>query len=328
MPISEVEYIWMDGTLKPWREATVHVLSHALHYGTSFFEGIRVYETPTGPSVFRLHDHIVRLFDSAAIYGCNIPFTIEEIENACCGVVSRNELSSAYLRPIVFYGYGDIGVSPTAHTPVNVAIAAFPWGAYLGEEGKTHGVDVCVSSWNRVAPNTLPAAAKAGGNYLSGVLVSSEAKSRGFAEGIALDVNGLVSEGAGENLFLVRKGKLFTPPASASILQGVTRDTVMRLAKEEGIEIVEQSIPREALYLADEMFFTGTAAEITPIRSVDGRKVRCGGRGPVTARLQERFFGLFNGTTKDCWNWLRPVNTAPVNVANEDVHHGKTALAV
>lgn len=322
MPIREVDYIWMDGALRPWREATVHVLSHALHYGTSFFEGIRVYETPSGPCAFRLKDHLERLYDSAAIYGCRIPFDCGTIERACAEVVTRNGLSSAYLRPIVFYGYGEIGVAPGPNTPVNVAVAAFPWGAYLGEEGRANGVDVCVSSWNRVAPNTIPAAAKAGGNYLSGVLISTEAKSRGFAEGIGLDVNGLVSEGAGENLFIVRKGTVYTPPSSASILQGVTRDTVIRLAEDEGINVVEQALPRETLYLADEIFFTGTAAEITPVRSVDGRPVKAGGRGPVTALLQERFFGLFDGSTPDRRGWLHAFTQQTSS------HENETAIAV
>ncbi|MHA7872277.1 MAG: branched-chain amino acid transaminase [Hyphococcus sp.] len=307
MPINEVEYVWMDGALKPWKDATVHVLSHALHYGTSFFEGVRVYDTPNGPCGFRLHDHIDRLFDSAAIYGCEIPYSRDQIVDACADIVLQNSLSSAYLRPIVFYGYGDLAVAPSAATPVQVVVAGFPWGAYLGEEGQKKGVDVCVSSWNRVAPNTIPAAAKAGGNYLSGVLISSEAKARGFAEGIGLDVNGLVSEGAGENLFVVRKGKVYTPPSSASILQGVTRDTVIQLARAESIDVIEQALPREALYLADEIFFTGTAAEITPVRSVDGKLTKAAGRGPVTTLLQERFFGLFSGDTADHWDWLHPI---------------------
>lgn len=309
MPITATNYIWMDGALKPWREATVHVMTHALHYGTSFFEGVRVYETPQGPAAFRLKDHIDRLYDSAAIYGCVIPYEKQTIVNACDEVVASNRLDSAYLRPIVFYGYGEIGVAPASTLPVQVAIAGFPWGAYLGEEGKANGVDVCVSSWRRVAPDTIPALAKAGGNYLSGVLISTEAKRRGFAEGIGLDANGLVSEGAGENLFIVRKGKIFTPPTSASILQGVTRDTVIELARAEGLEVVEQAMPREALYLADEIFFTGTAAEITPVRSVDHRPVRANGRGPVTKLLQDRFFGLFDGSTKDRWGWLHAVKT-------------------
>ncbi len=307
MPINATAYIWMDGALKPWREASVHVMTHALHYGASFFEGVRVYETPEGPAAFRLGDHIERLFDSANIYGCTVPFRVDQIVAACEEVVTANRLSSAYLRPIVFYGYGDIGVAPAPEAPVQVAIAGFPWGAYLGEDGKANGVDVCVSSWRRVAPDTIPAAAKAGGNYLSGVLISSEAKQRGFAEGIGLDANGLVSEGAGENLFVVRKGRIYTPPASASILMGITRDSVITLARAEGIEVIEQAMPREALYLADEIFFTGTAAEITPVRSVDRKPTRANGSGPLTALLQERFFGLFTGQTQDRWRWLHPI---------------------
>ncbi len=322
MTINATNYIWMDGALRPWREASIHVMTHALHYGTSFFEGVRVYDTPDGPAAFRLKDHIDRLFDSAAIYGCAVPFEKQTIINACDEVVSSNKLMSAYLRPIVFYGYGDIGVAPTPQTPVQVAIAGFPWGAYLGEEGRASGVDVCVSSWRRVAPGTIPAAAKAGGNYLSGVLISTEAKQRGFAEGIGLDINGLVSEGAGENLFVVRKGKIYTPPASASILQGVTRDTVITLALEEGIEVVEQAMPREALYLADEIFFTGTAAEVTPVRSVDHRPTRANGPGPVTRLLQDRFFGLFDGSTKDQWSWLHKIEPQSGWVTRE------TAIAV
>lgn len=308
MTINATNYIWMDGALKPWREASVHVMTHALHYGTSFFEGVRVYETNEGPAAFRLEDHINRLYDSAAVYGCAIPYEKQTLLNACDEVVASNHLDSAYLRPIVFYGYGEIGPTPTPNLPVQVAIVGVPMGAYLGEEGRMKGVDVCVSSWRRLAPDTIPTAAKAGGNYLSSVLISTEAKQRGFAEGIGLDVNGLVSEGAGENIFVVRNGKIFTPPASASILQGITRDTVMTLAREEGFDIVEQAMPREALYLADEIFFTGTAAEITPVRSVDHRPTRANGRGPVTKLLQDRFFGLFDGSTKDQWGWLRRIN--------------------
>ncbi|MCB2112575.1 MAG: branched-chain amino acid transaminase [Parvularculaceae bacterium] len=321
MGINATTYIWMDGALKPWGEASVHVMTHALHYGTSFFEGIRVYETPEGPTTFRLEDHIDRLYDSAAIYGCAVPFERATLIDACDEVVTANRLISAYLRPIVFYGYGEIGPTPTPQLPVHVAIAACPFGAYLGEGSRAAGVDICVSSWRRPAPDTIPTAAKAGGNYLSSVLISSEAKQRGFAEGVGLDVNGLVSEGAGENLFLVRKGKIFTPPSSASILQGITRDTVMTLAREDGIEVVEQALPREALYLADEIFMTGTAAEITPVRSVDHRPVRAKGRGPVTKMLQERFFGLFDGSTKDQWGWLH-------RIENEKKNAREAAIAV
>ncbi len=299
------EHVWMNGEVRPWAECTVHVLTHALHYGTSVFEGIRVYDTPKGPAVFRLTDHIRRFFDSARIYGFQPPYAEAEIIEACKAITARNGLRSAYIRPVAFLGECGMGVIPkTDRAPVEVAIAAFPWGAYLGEEGLEKGVDVCVSSWARLAPNTVPAAAKAGGNYLSSYLIGREARDRGFAEGIGLGTDGRLSEGAGENLFIIKDGRLMTPPAASSILQGITRDTILRLAKQEGLAVVEQALPREALYLADELFMTGTAAEITPIRSVDGIVVRCGGRGPITQRMQEAFHGLFNGQTEDRWSWL------------------------
>ncbi len=307
MSISEAKLIWRDGDLVPWAEATTHVLSHGLHYGTSMFEGIRVYDTPNGPCGFRLADHVARLFASAQIYAMEIPFSHQQLVAACHETVQANDLSSAYLRPIAFYGYGEIGVAPGPAAPINVAIAAFPWGAYLGEEGRTNGVDVCVSSWRRPAPGTIPMGAKAAGNYLSGFLISREAKSNGYAEGIALDVDGRLSEGAGENLFIVRDGMLLTPPASSSILSGITRDSVIKLAAQMGIKTREEALPREILYVADELFFTGTAAEITPIRSVDGRKTKANGCGPITKALQDRFFGLFTGKTADVENWLEPI---------------------
>lgn len=309
MAITTTDYIWRNGAYIRWADAQVHVLSHGLHYGTSMFEGIRVYDTPSGPAGFRVRDHIQRLIDSARIYSVDIPFSEDEIVTACKELVARNGLSSAYIRPIAFIGYGSIGVVPAKETPIELFIAAFPWGAYLGEEARTRGVDVMVSSWNRLAPNTAPTGAKAGGNYLSSYLISREAKSRGYAEGIGLDVDGRLSEGAGENLFLVKNGKLMTPPAASSILQGITRDTVITLARKEGIEVVEQALPREMLYLCDEAFFTGTAAEVTPIRSVDDKTTRAAGAGPVTRLIQERFFGLFDGTTKDEWGWLEPVRS-------------------
>ena len=314
------EHVWMNGEVKPWAQCTVHVLSHALHYGTSVFEGIRVYDTPKGPAVFRLTDHIRRLFDSARIYGFQPPYSEEEIIAACKDIVARNGLASAYIRPVAFLGECGMGVIPKpGRAPVDVAIAAFPWGAYLGEEGLETGVDVCVSSWARLAPNTVPAAAKAGGNYLSSYLIGKEARDRGFAEGIGLGTDGRLSEGAGENLFIIKDGKLLTPPASSSILQGITRDTVLRLAEQAGVATVEQTLPREILYLADELFMTGTAAEITPIRSVDGITVRCGGRGPITRTLQERFNGLFHAQTNDAWGWLEYVSSAGTNpVATKD----------
>ncbi len=306
------ELIWMNGTIRPWADAKVHVLSHALHYGTSVFEGIRVYDTPKGPCVFRLTDHIRRFYDSARIYGFQPPYGEAEVIQACKDVTRANGLKSAYIRPIAFLGECGMGVVPAeGRLSVDVAIASFAWGAYLGEEGLERGVDVCVSSWARLAPNTVPSGAKAGGNYLSSFLIGREARSRGFAEGIGLGTDGRLSEGAGENLFVIKDGRLTTPPAAASILMGITRDTVFGLAESLGLHVVEQEMAREALYLADEIFMTGTAAEITPIRSVDGIGVRCGGRGPITRQLQDAFHGLFHGATEDRWNWLEPVGAAP-----------------
>jgi branched-chain amino acid aminotransferase len=298
----------MNGRMIPWEQATVHVLSHALHYGSSVFEGIRVYKTPDGPKVFRLADHIQRLLDSAKIYRMPIVYSHDELASVCKDVVLANDLmSGAYIRPLAMRGYGDVGLAPKPDHPVDVAVAAWEWGAYLGADGLDKGVDVCISSWQRVAPNTVPALAKAGGNYLSSQLISTEAKRLGFAEGIALATDGTVSEGAGENLFIVHGGRLLTPPAASSILTGITRDTVIKLAARLDISVVEQSIPREFLYLADELFFTGTAAEITPIRSVDGIQVGQGRRGPVTGKLQSAFFGLFSGDTEDTAGWLERV---------------------
>ncbi len=309
--------IWMNGRMLPWEQATVHVLAHALHYGSSVFEGIRMYGTSDGPKIFRLTDHMRRLYDSAKIYRMAIPYELDELIGVCKRVVAENDLTDgAYLRPIALRGYGEIGLAPKPDHPVDVAIAAWEWGAYLGAEGLEQGVDVCVSSWQRVAPNTVPAQAKAAGNYLSSQLISTEAKRLGFAEGIALSTDGTVSEGAGENLFLVRDGRLITPPSTASILTGITRNTVMKLAARLGIDIVEQSIPRESLYLADELFFTGTAAEITPIRSVDHISIGAGKRGPITEKLQEAFFGLFSGATEDEHGWLEGLDDEPMAVAS------------
>lgn len=308
--------IWLNRRMVPWEQATVHVLSHALHYGSSVFEGMREYKTPNGPVVFRLTDHMQRLYDSAKIYRLPIPYERDELIAACKEVLLANELiNGAYIRPIALRGYGDIGLSPKPEHPVDVAIAAWEWGAYLGADGLEQGVDVCVSSWQRVAPNTVPALAKAGGNYLSSQLISSEAKRLGFAEGIALSTDGTVSEGAGENLFVVKDGKILTPSATSSILTGITRDTVINLAARIGMEVLERSIPRESLYLADEMFFTGTAAEITPIRSVDRIQIGAGSRGPVTKQLQDAFFGLFSGETEDTDGWLEGLDAPPVAAA-------------
>ena len=308
MPFKPSQSIWHDGKLVPWEQATVHVLSHALHYGSSVFEGVRVYKTPDGPIAFRLTDHIRRMFDSAKIYRIKIPYDLATLVAGCKQVVEENGLTNgAYIRPIAFRGYGEMGVAGNVDAPAVCSIAAWEWGSYLGDGGLEKGVDVCVSSWQRVAPNTVPTLAKAGGNYLSSSLVTLEARRLGFAEGIALNSQGFVSEGAGENLFLIRDGKIYTPPSSASILAGITRDTVIQLAATLNLEVVEQNILREMLYIADEVFLTGSAAEVTPVRSVDRIEVGSGRRGPVTEQIQSAFFGLFNGTTTDQWGWLEPI---------------------
>jgi branched-chain amino acid aminotransferase len=317
MPINATPFIWFNGKMVPWEKATVHVLSHALHYGSSVFEGERAYVTHRGVAIFRLKEHTRRLFDSAKIHRMVIPFTPDEIDAASRDIIAVNNLrKGAYIRPIALRGYGEIGVSPKNPPPVEVAIAAWEWGAYLGAEALEQGVDACVSSWRRLAPDTIPTLAKAGGNYLSSSLIGGEAQRLGFAEGIGLAIDGTVSEGAGENLFLVKDGVLLTAPLAYSVLGGITRDTVMRLAKDLKIEIREQAIPREMLYLADEAFFTGTAVEITPVRSVDRIDVGNGRRGPITAAIQKAFFGIFDGSTADRWGWLDHIDfAAPRSVA-------------
>jgi len=306
MPIKEAKYIWSNGELIPWADAKVHVMAHALHYATSVFEGMRAYETKNkGTVIFRNFDHIKRLHYSARIYRIPLKHSIEELMQACKDVVRENGLKSAYIRPLVFLGYGEMGIA-APHAGSEAIIAAYPWGAYLGEEGLKNGVDACVSSWQRLAPNTMPAGAKAAGNYLSSRLIALEARERGFAEGIGLTTVGTVSEGSGENLFVVMNGKLYTPPGAASLLMGITRDSVMTIANARGYEVVEQNIAREMLYAADEMFMCGTAVEITPVRSVDKLPIGDGKR-PVTEEIQSAFFGLFSGETRDEWGWLDPV---------------------
>lgn len=308
MANSNSSQIWFNGEHVPEAEAKVSVLSHALHYGTSVFEGIRAYKTNKGTAVFRLQDHIQRLMDSAKIYRLQTPYTKAEIEEAVRENLRVNKFDSAYIRPLIFAGNVGLGVGSAQGKPCEVMIASMQWGAYLGEEALEQGIDVCVSSWNRVAPNTLPTGAKAGGNYLSSQLIHEEANRHGYTEGLALDVNGLLSEGSGENVFLVKNGKLHTPPLSACVLPGITRDTIINLARRQGLEIVEQNIAREAIYLADEVFMSGTAAELTPVRSVDGQQIGEGKCGPVTRQLQKAFFGLFNGETEDTEGWLDYIN--------------------
>ncbi len=305
MPLKKVEKIWMNGKLVDWDDAKIHVLSHVVHYGSSWFEGIRCYETPKGPAIFRLDRHVRRLFDSVKIYRTEMPYTETQITDAILETIRVNKMKACYIRPVVYRGYGDVGVNPLP-CPVDVTVAVWEWGSYLGPEALTEGIDVCVSTWNRPAPNTLPAMAKAGGNYVLSQLMKIEALQAGFKEAIALDVSGNLSEGSGENLFVVKDGMLFTPSISSSLLPGVTRASVIQLAEEAGMKLREGSLPREILYVADELFFTGTAAEVTPIRSVDKMKVGNGKPGPVTMKLQTMFFDIVrNGN--DRHNWLKYV---------------------
>ncbi|HLW74668.1 MAG TPA: branched-chain amino acid transaminase [Gammaproteobacteria bacterium] len=306
MAVNYPALIWHNGKIKPWAEATTHVMAHALHYGSSIFEGIRSYETPKGQMIFRLTDHMKRFYNSAKVYDIQLPYTREQLEAACREVIKVNKLPKAYIRPVAFRGAGG-PLSLSADAPIEVAVGAWQLGAYLGDGVLEKGIDAGVSTWQRFAPNTIPAGAKAGGNYLSGALIAREARRLGYGEGIALASTGLLSEGAGENLFLVFDGVLHTTPASAAILHGITRHTIMTLAEESGMKVVERDLPREYLYFADEIFMCGTAAEITPIRTVDAKPVGTGKPGPLTLRMQELFFGLFNGKTPDKHGWLEPV---------------------
>ncbi len=300
------EKIWHNGQFIPWNDARIHVLSHVVSYGSSVFEGIRCYETKSGPAVFRLHDHVRRMADSAKIYRMELPYPIDELCEALLELVRVNKLTACYLRPIALRGYGLMGVHG-GKNPIEVFLACWEWGRYLGEEALTEGVDVCVSSWNRIAPNTLPALSKAGANYMNSQLIKMEAVINGYDEGIALDAAGYVSEGSGENIFVVRDGKILTPPLGASVLPGITRSSVLALAEEAGIPVVETLVPREMLYIADEVFFSGTAAEVTPIRSVDRIQVGAGRRGPITERLQKEFFAVIHGDKPDVHGWLTAV---------------------
>ena len=298
--------IWRDGQLVGWEDATVHVMSHALHYGSSVFEGIRCYETPGGPAIFRLRDHMRRLVDSCRIYRMPMRYSIDELMQAAVDTVSANEVRHCYLRPLVLRTGEQMGVYGM-DAPIETFIIAWRWGRYLGEDALTKGVDVCVSSWRRAAPDTFPALAKAGGNYLNSQLSKMEARGDQYAEGLMLDNFGFVSEGSGENLFLVRDRVLYTTPLAAGILNGITRDSVLRIARDLGYEVREQVIPREMLYIADELFLSGTAAELTPIRSVDRIEVGAGGPGPVTRAIQEQYLGVARGELPDRYGWLTMV---------------------
>jgi len=307
MTTLRTEKIWKNGKLIAWENATIHVMSHAVHYGTSWFEGVRCYKTERGAEVFRLSDHVHRLFNSCKIYRTDIPFTENEIAQGILETIRVNKLESCYIRPLVFRGFGSLGVNPLK-APVDTYLMVWEWGSYLGEEALADGVDVCTSSWQRAAPNTFPSIAKAGGNYLNSGLIKMEAAVNGFAEGIALDVHGHLSEGSGENLFLIQDGKVYTPSLSSSILGGITRSSVLTLLRERNVEVIEKTLPREMLYTADEIFFTGTAAEVTPIRSVDRIQVGTAGRGPITEQVQSDFFDYVYGRVDDRHDWMTPVH--------------------
>ncbi len=298
--------IWMDGKLVDWKKANIHVLSHAVHYGSCVFEGVRCYNTKQGPGIFRLDAHVDRLFDSAKIYRMEIPYTKKQFADAIVKVVKVNKLKACYIRPFVFRGYGAMGLYPLKN-PLQCAIAAWSWGSYLGEEALSKGISVRISSWQRQAPNTFPALAKAAGNYLNSQLVKMEAVQDGFDEGIALDHYGYVSEGSGENVFIVKNGVIFTPPTSGAILAGITRHSIFVMARDMGIEIRQQVLPRESLYIADEVFLTGTAAEMVPVSKIDNIVIGDGKRGPVTTKVQKAFFDIIKGEVADKFDWFTRV---------------------
>jgi len=302
-PFDENAKVWMNGRLVPWSEANIHIASHVVHYGSSLFEGFRAYDTPKGTAVFRLEAHTKRLFNSCKMYRMDVPYTMDEFNAAILETIRANGLRSCYVRPIIYRGYRALGVDPFPN-PVDCAILVWNWGKYLGEDALEGGVDVCVSSWWRMAPNTFPALAKAGANYMNSQLIKMEAILDGYAEGIALNIRGHISEGSGENVFLAMNGAIYTPPLSSSVLPGITRDSVISLIRELGLKLVEETIPREMLYVADEVFFTGSAAEITPIRSIDKIIIGSGRRGPIVKKLQDAFFAYINGEREDTFRWL------------------------
>lgn len=307
MTMIKAKYIWMDGKFVDWENAKIHILSHVIHYGTGVFEGLRCYKTSKGPVIFRLNDHIERLFDSAKIYRMEISYSTQELNTVVVDLIKKNELEDAYIRPIAYRGYDALGVNPFT-CPVCVTIATLQWGKYLGKEALESGVDVMISSWNRMAPNTFPAMAKCCANYMNSQLIKMEAITYGFVEGIALDTTGYVSEGSGENIFAVKNGVLHTPPLHASILPGITRNTIMIIANDFGIPVVEEMLTREYLYLADEVFFTGSAAEVTPIRSIDKITIGQGKCGSITKQLQDAFFDVIEGRKEDKHGWLTRVS--------------------
>ena len=312
MSLKKTDKIWHNGKFIGWDEANIHVMSHVVNYGSGVFEGVRCYHTEQGPAIFRLREHMQRLLNSAHIYRMDPAFSLDDLCKAALDLVQVNRLDACYVRPIIFRGYSDMGVDPVG-CPIEVYMACWEWGKYLGEESVRSGIDVCISSWNRPAPNTLPQMAKAVANYMNSQLIRMEAKANGYTEGIALDVNGYVSEGSGENVFMVSSGSIVTPPVANSALPGITRNSILTLCQELGIPVSEQMIPREALYIADEVFFSGTAAEITPVRSIDRIKIGTGSRGAITKRVQEEFFAITSGKKPDRHNWMSSV-AAPAAV--------------
>jgi branched-chain amino acid aminotransferase len=314
MPIQPTEKIWHNGKWINWDDAQLHVLSHVVGYGSAVFEGIRCYETKQGPAIFRLRDHMQRLINSAKIYRMELPYSLDDFSNLAIELVRINKMTSCYVKPIVLRGYGEAGINPL-NNPIEIYMACWAWGAYLGPDALSKGVDIGVSSWTRIAPNTLPAMSKAAANYMNSQLIRMEASFNGYAEGIALDSHGHVSEGSAMNVFLVHEGTLYTPPLATSILPGITRNTIVKLAEDLNIPVKETMIPREMLYIVDEVFFVGTAVEVTPVRSVDHIQVGNGVAGPVTRKFQEEFFALTSGSKPDRHNWLTPVN-APVGAAS------------
>ena len=311
MAFNKTEKIWHNGKMINWDDAQIHVISHVVSYGSAVFEGIRCYATKQGPGIFRLREHMQRLHNSAHIYRMDFSYSLDETCQGAIDLVRANKMDSAYIRPIVLRGYGEAGVNPYG-CPIEVYMACWNWGRYLGDDAIKNGVDVCVSSWNRSAPNTLPQMSKAAANYMNSQLIRLEAMANGYTEGLALDVNGYVSEGSGENVFVVVGGKVLTPPLANCVLPGITRDTMMEICGDLGIPFAEQMIPREMLYIADEVFFAGTAVEVTPIRSIDKIKVGNGSRGPITKQLQDEFYALTGGAKPDRHGWLTPVPTPAI----------------
>jgi branched-chain amino acid aminotransferase len=301
--LTATNWIWRDGEFVAWQDATVHVLSHSMQFGSSAFEGVRCYDTPQGPAIFRLEDHLQRLINSCKIYRMDVPYGVDELVAACCELVERNALKSCYIRPMVLRGFGAAGMVPF-DSPVEVYLPCWPWGAYLGEGALENGVDTCVSTWHRVAPNTIPSMAKVAGNYLGGQLIKMEALANGFDEAIALGPDGMISEGSGQNVFVVHKNVVFTTPLNGTLLPGITRESIMTLARDAGLEVREQPLQREILYTADEIFLTGTASEVTPVRSVDRIKVGTGRAGEVTKQLQRTFLDVVHGKVEDRHGWL------------------------